>query len=203
MYTLYHYAYSQHARRVVSLLEEAGLNYKLHTIAMDQAEYLSPDYTAINPNQQIPTLIDGQTKIHESNAILRYLCLKHSLTTWYPEDLKQRALVEQWLDWNQCRMAERVIDIVLNKVFMGENADQAAIKRGEESIPELFKILNNGLQNSEYLAGATPSIADLSIASNIFQLSLAQVKPTETNLVNWYQRINLLEGFQKSLPPQH
>ncbi len=203
MYKLYHYAYSQHARRVVSLLEEAGLEYQLQPIAMDKAEFLSPEYTLINSNQQIPTLIDGDIKIHESNAILRYLCLKHDLKTWYPENLKQRALVEQWLDWNQCRLSNSVVDIVLNKVFMGEQGDRAAIKRGEDNIPALFKILDDGLQHSEFLAGAMPSIADLSIASNIFQLSLAQITPTEGNLLNWYQRMNLLNGFQKSLPAKN
>ncbi len=203
MYTLYHYVYSQHARRVVSLLEEAGLEYQLQPIAMDKAEFLSPEYTLINPNQQIPTLIDDEVKIHESNVIMRYLCLKHGLEAWYPKDLKQRALVEQWLDWNQCRLSNSVVDIVLNKVFMGEQGDSAAIKRGEQAIPTLFKILDDGLQHTAFLAGATPSIADLSVASNIFQLSLAQVTPIEGNLLNWYQRVSLLQGFQKSLPQKN
>jgi glutathione S-transferase len=167
---------------------------------MDTGEYLSPEYSIINPNQQVPTLIDGDLKIHESNAILRYLCLKHDLKNWYPDELQQRAKVEQWLDWNQCQLASTVIDIVLNKVFLGEQGDKLAIKRGEESLPILFNILNDGLRNQDYLTGDTPTIADLSIASSIFQLSLAEIVPVETNIVNWFKRMNTIDGFKKSLP---
>lgn len=203
MYLLYNYPYSQHARRVISLLEEAGLKYKLHNIAMDKIEYLSPEYTQINPNQQIPTLIDGSIKIHESNAILRYLCHKHNLKAWYPEDLEIRASIEQWLDWNQCRLSPSVVDIVVNKVFMGDQADLTAIKRGEENIPHLFDILNSGLEIQDFLAGSKPTIADLSVASSIFQLSLADSLPTQPKIVNWFQRINKIKGFRKSLPQSH
>jgi len=201
MYILYHHPYSQHSRRVVSLLEEARFDYELRSVALDKGEHMSPEYLSINPNHQVPTLVDHDVKIHESNAILRYLCIKHGLWNWYPEDLKARATVEQWLDWNQCHFSPTVVDIVLNKVFMGDKADPAAIKRGEERLPALAAILDAGLADREFLAGATPTIADLSMASNIFHLGLAEAMPTEPNITEWYQRVSRIEGFQKSLPP--
>lgn len=200
MYTLYHYPYSQHARRVVSLLEEANLDYEIKHVAMDQGEYLSPAYHKINPNYQVPTLIDGDIKIHESNAILRYLCVKHALTSWYPVELKLRAIVEQWLDWNQCQLSPYVIDIVVNKVFMGDDADIAAIKRGEDNIKDLFIILDDWLASCRFIAGDEPTIADLSVASNIYQLGIAEIVPHHANINTWYQRVNKLSGFKKSLP---
>lgn len=81
---MYHHPYSQHCRRVVALLEEAGLDYELRRVAMEENEHLSPAYLKINPNHQVPTLQDGDLKMFESNAILRYLCVKHRLTSWYP-----------------------------------------------------------------------------------------------------------------------
>ncbi|MFV2058322.1 MAG: glutathione S-transferase family protein [Thiohalomonadales bacterium] len=200
MYTLYHYPYSQHARRVVSLLEEAGLDYQLEHVAMDKGDYLSDDYRQINPNCQVPTLIDGDIKIHESNAILRYLCFKHELNDWYPTDAKGRASVEQWLDWNQCRLAPAVVDIVLNKVFMGDKGDKAAIDRGETSLQELLPILDAGLADRDFLAGGKATIADLSVASNIFHLSIAEIKPNEKNIDRWFTRMMAISGFKKSLP---
>ena len=117
MYVLYHFPYSQHARRVVSLLEAASLPYELRHVDMGKGEHLSAAYLAINPNHQVPTLVDGDLMLHESNAILRYLCHKHGLSDWYPADPKHRARVEQWLDWNQSRLSPAVIDIVRNKLF--------------------------------------------------------------------------------------
>ena len=200
MYTLYHSPYSQHARRVVALLEVAGLEYEIRHVAMEKGEHVSPEFLTINPNHQVPVFIDGEVKIFESNAILRYLCAKHSLTDWYPDHLPTRATVDQWLDWNQCRLLPSVKDIVLNKVFLGDAGDKAAIVRGEQNMPGLMGILNARLAGCDFLAGAQPTIADLSIGSNIFQLGFAHAVPKETNVNNWYQRVCGIEGFKKSLP---
>lgn len=201
MYTLYYFPYSQHARRVVSLLEAAGLDYQLQNVALDQGEEQSTAYQLVNPNCQVPTLIDGDIKIHESNAILRYLCTKHKLYDWYPQELKIRAKTEQWLDWNQCLLSPSVIDIVLNKMFMGDQADFTAIERGEKNTTQLAIILDAGLADADFLTGENPTIADLSVASNIYQLDFASAKPTLHNIEHWYQRMNSIEGFKKSLPP--
>ena len=200
MVTLYHNPYSQHCRRVVALMEEAGIDYELKHIALDKGEHVSDAFVAINPNHQVPALIDGDVTIFESNAILRYLCAKHGLTDWYPEDPAARASVDQWLDWNQSRLSPNVIDVVLNKVFMGDQGDKAAIERGEKALPELGAILNAGLNGHDYLAGDRPTIADLSVASNIAQLGFAEAVPDEPKLGQWYARVSALPGFQKSMP---
>jgi len=200
MYTLYHNPFSQHGRRVVSLLEAAGLPYRSQIIAMDKGEHRTPEYGAINPNHQVPTLIDGAVIIHESNAILRYLCLKHGLDGWYPDDLAARAAVEQWLDWNQCRLGPAVVDIVLNTVFLGERGDQAAIRRGMEKLVVLADILDAGLDGNDYLAGPQPTIADLSVGSNIFHLGLADAVPNRANIAAWFERVQAIDGFRRSLP---
>ena len=200
MYTLYHHPFSQNARRVVALLESVGLEYQLSHVALDKGEHLSQAFLAINPNHQIPVLIDGKVKLFESNAILRYLCTKHGLTDWYPDALATRARVDQWLDWNQCRLAPTVTAIVLNQVFLGDAGDKSAITRGEEKLIELAAILNAGLAEHDFIAGTQPTIADLSIASNISQLGFADAIPKGSNITNWYQRVCALEGVKKSLP---
>jgi glutathione S-transferase len=202
MYVLYHFPYSQHARRVVSLLVEAGLDYELRHVAMDRGEHLSAQYLAINPNHQVPTLVDGDIKIYESNAILRYLCVKHELADWYPADLATRARVEQWLDWNQCRLSPAVVDIVLNSVFLGPSGDRQAIERGQTKLRELMPILEGALKGKNFLAGERPTVADLSLASSIFQLTLANIAPAGENAGSWFRRMNEIEGFQRSLPPR-
>jgi glutathione S-transferase len=200
MYFLYHSPFSQHARRVVSLMVEANLEYELRNVDMGKGEHRSAEYLAINPNHQVPTLVDGDIKIHESNAILRYLCVKHGLDEWYPKELPLRANVEQWLDWNQCRLSPAVVDIVLNRVFMKEAGDKAAIERGLSKLPELWSILDAGLAGTPFLAGSRATIADLSVASSVFQLTFANITPTARNTVDWFQQVSALGGFRKSLP---
>jgi len=201
MYTLYHHPYSQHCRRVVSLFEAADIPYQLHNVDLGNGGHMAPQYLAVNPNHQVPTLVEGDLKIHESNAILRYLCLAHGLTDWYPENIAQRAMVEQWLDWNQSRLSPHVIGVVFNTVFAGERGDAGAIQRGQKGLDDVLPVLETGLANAPYLAGAKPTIADLSVASNIFHLGLAKAAPQTPNILAWFERINALEAFQKSLPP--
>jgi glutathione S-transferase len=155
---------------------------------------------AINPNHQVPTLVDGDVTIHESNAILRYLCAKHDLNGWYPEDLPARAKVEQWLDWNQCRLSPAVVDIVLNGVFLGAAGDRAAVERGLSRLPELWSVLEAGLAETPFVAGSRPTIADLSLASSVFQLTFANITPAERATAAWFKRVGELDGFRRSLP---
>ncbi|WP_189521374.1 glutathione S-transferase family protein [Mesorhizobium sp. M1B.F.Ca.ET.045.04.1.1] len=201
MYLLYHYPYSQHSRRVVALLEEAGLEYELRHVALDQREQMSPAYLAINPNHQVPAMLDGSIKIFESNAILRYLCHKHRLSDWYPEDFARRAIVEQWLDWNQTHLAGAVIDIVLNAVFLGPRGDREAIARGRAQLAELAPILEAGVKDQAFLCGETPTIADLSVASNLTQLSLADAVPQQAGIDTWFKRVSAIEGVKRACAP--
>ncbi len=200
MYQLYSFPFSQHSRRVISLLEQTGIGYENHLVDMMKGEHLSDHYLAINPNHQVPTLIDGQTKIHESNAILRYLCIKHELSDWYPRSGDGLARVEQWLDWTQCQLSPLVAAIVLNRVFLGNEGDRRAADEAVEKIQTRFEVMENSLGDRPFLAGDKPTIADLSLASNMFQLSLANASPETPNILRWYQGVSALPGFQASLP---
>lgn len=200
MYTFYSFPFSQHSRRVISLLEQVGIDYENHMVDMMNGEHMSDHYLDINPNHQVPTLIDGEIKIHESNAILRYLCIKHELIDWYPRNGDALAKVEQWLDWTQCQLSPLVVAIVLNRVFLGENGDKKAADDAAEKIQARFEVLENYLAGREFLAGDKPTIADLSLASNLFQLNLASALPKTPHIVRWYETIAALPGFQKSLP---
>lgn len=202
MYTLYHHPYSQHARRVVALLEAASLPYTLRTVSLEKGDNRTPEFLALNPSHQVPVLLDGDYVLCESNAILRYLAGKHALEAWYPTDLQARGRVDQWLDWNQAKLGVATRDIVFNKVFMGPKGDQAAIQSGLARMVELGEILDARLSQSAYLAGPEPTLADLSIGSNITQLQFADAVPAGEHLRHWYDRLIQLPGFAKSLPPQ-
>ncbi|WP_300545665.1 glutathione S-transferase family protein [Maricaulis sp.] len=202
MYKLYHFPFSQHARRVVTLLEAAGLPYTLEHVAMDAGEHLTPAYLAINPNRQVPTLVCDGLKIHESTAIMRYLCNRHGLEDWYPSALPVRAEIDQWVDWTQSRMAQAVIDIVFNSVFAPAHMrDHAAIERGKARMSELAPMIEARLDGRDWIAGTDrPSIADVVIASNISQLQLAGWRPANGNFKAWYGRVCAIEAFAKTLP---
>jgi glutathione S-transferase len=83
---------------------------------------------------------------------------------------------------------------------MGDQGDKAAIERGEARLLELGPILEEGLRSHDFLTGNTPTIADLSVASNLFQLGLAGAIPPAARIAAWYGRMGEIEAFRKSLP---
>jgi len=202
MYTLYFHPYSQHSRRVIALLDACKLPYEPRLVALEKGEHMSDAYLAINPNHQVPTLVDGELVLHESTAILRYLCARHRLDDWYPTDLARRAIVDQWTDWGQSRMAPAVRDIVLNSVFLDEaSRDMAAIERGKTELGELVPLMERALGEANWIAGTIkPTIADLVLGSNITQLGLAGWRPSSGRMRAWYDRLVEMKAFADTLP---
>ena len=182
------------------MIQEAGIDCDIEHVALDQGAHMAPDFLQINPNHQVPTLVDGGVVLHESHAILRYLCRKHGLDTWYPIDPAAAAWVDQWLDWTQCRLGVATLDIVYNTVFAGDAADKQAIERGHVLLLETAPIMEAALGKNDYLAGNTPTIADLAAASNITHLKLANAMPDGPAIASWIDRMVKIKGFADTLP---
>ena len=202
MYTLYFHPYSQHSRRVVALLDACRLPYEPRLVALENGEHMSDAYLAVNPNHQVPTLVDGDLVLHESTAILRYLCNRHRLDDWYPTGLGRRAMVDQWTDWGQSRMAPAVFDIVFNSVFAAPDArDLDAVKLGKTVMTELVPLMETALGEANWIAATPgPSIADLVLGSNITQLGLAGWRPAGGRIKAWYARLCEVKAFADTLP---
>src|SRR6195952_5903431 len=74
----------------------------------------APEFLAMNPNAQIPVLLDGDFVLWESNSIVRYLANAYGATTCqgsteggqllYPLAPRERARVDQWLDWQAAEL---------------------------------------------------------------------------------------------------
>jgi len=78
--------------RVRWALEEAGLPYRIETTPIREK---SPEHFLHQPFGQVPWLMDGETSIFESGAILLYLGRKSE--TLMPADPNGRALVTEWV----------------------------------------------------------------------------------------------------------
>ena len=89
---------SGNVQKVLFMLEEIGVPYTREDYGRQFNNTQTPEYLALNPNGKVPTLVDGDTVIWESNTILRYLAAKHApqLTGATPAEASE---VERWMDW--------------------------------------------------------------------------------------------------------
>ena len=89
---------SGNVQKVLFYLEETGTPYEREDYGRQFNNTQTPEYLKLNPNAKVPTLIDGDLAIWESNTILRYLATKAG-SPLYPTDAAARTHVERWMDW--------------------------------------------------------------------------------------------------------
>ena len=95
---LYYHPVSTTSRPILLFAAESGIDLEYQLVDLFTGEQYKPDYSAINPSHQVPVLEDGDFRLTESSAILKYLADKYDLPS-YPKDIKKRAKVNEVMDW--------------------------------------------------------------------------------------------------------
>jgi glutathione S-transferase/GST-like protein len=146
--------------KVSIALEELGLPYAVHPIALQKLEQREPWYLDLNPNGRIPTIVDRDNDsfaVFESGAILVYLAEKTDRLM--PSDVRGRSLVLQWLMFQMGGIGPMMGQA---NVFFRYAPEKIpfAIERYQRECRRLFEVLDTRLAKHEYLAGEY-SIADI------------------------------------------
>ena len=124
-------------------------------------------YISLNPNRQVPLLVDGDLRLTEGSAILKYLADKYDLPS-YPKDLKKRAKVNEVMDWlNTGFYRDFGYNLVYPQLFpqykrRSDEAQAGTIAWGQEGSKKWLQLLNDhwiGPKN-QYLCGDEITIAD-------------------------------------------
>jgi glutathione S-transferase len=95
---LYMHPVSMTSRPVRLFIAENAIPCEEQVVDLMTGEHLKEPYAAINPNKLVPVLDDGDLRLTESSAILKYLADKIDSPA-YPKDLKKRAKVNELMDW--------------------------------------------------------------------------------------------------------
>jgi glutathione S-transferase len=145
-----------------------------NNIAMDEefvdlmtGAHMQAPYSTINPNCLVPLLEDGDLKLTESSAILKYLADKISSPA-YPKDLKARAKVNEVMDWiNTNFYREWGYNLCYPQLFphlkrRSDEAQAATLEYGKQNAKRWLTLLNDYWigPNKTYLVGNTITIAD-------------------------------------------
>jgi len=95
---LHYHPVSTVCRPIMQLVAEENIPLEFELVDLFKGAHLQPPYTAINPSRQVPVLDDDDLRLTECSAILKYLAEKSGSKT-YPEELRQRARVNERMDW--------------------------------------------------------------------------------------------------------
>lgn len=190
---IYTHPLSGHAHRVRLFLSLVGINAEFEDIDLASGKHKSEDFIKLNSFGQIPVLIDGDTVISDSIAIMIYVAKKYGKTDWLPEDAIGAANVQRWLAVSAGQIAYGPAAARLITVFGAKNY------RADETVTRahnVLKVINQELENKDFIIGTTPTIADLALYSYIDRAPEGNVDLSEYKAVkDWLSRIEALPGF--------
>jgi GSH-dependent disulfide-bond oxidoreductase len=188
-------------RKAVFMLAESGLPYRIIPVDLSKGQHKTPEYTKMNPNQVIPTIIDqdapgGPLTIFESGAILVYLAEKSGKLL--PSNAAERATCYQWMFWHAATFVPGVIPLHMmaqGRIPKEPAAEQAALARSKA----LYTMLENRLGQSPYLAGAQFSVADVMMSPMLTRRNWHGIDLVNfPNLKRWYEAITARPGAKEA-----
>ncbi len=103
--------YSSNVIPVIWTANELGLDYTLQLAGGSFGKLDTDGYAEINPNRMIPAIRDGDFALWESHAIVRYLSSRYGMGSLCPDDLRMRAIADQWMEWSGTRAFAPVIQL--------------------------------------------------------------------------------------------
>ncbi len=198
-------ANSVNVQKVLWCCQELDVVYDRIDAGMQFGRNDEPDYLAKNPNGRVPTLVQGDFVLWESNSIMRYIALAYGGTsTLYPSAPKARAGMERWLDWTLTTLqpAERPLFWGLVRTPKAER-DMAALQKVADANALLWEIIERQLSRSAWMEGDDFSLADLAIgcyARRWFGVE-GVTRPPLPHLQRWYQAISARPGFRTYVAP--
>ncbi|MBM85264.1 MAG: glutathione S-transferase [Rhodospirillaceae bacterium] len=157
-----YFAPKSRAVRTVWLLEEIGQSYELERFTLGQKEMRAPEYTRINPNGRVPTLVDGDTTIMESTAIAQYLGAKYAPELTPGPDAPNFAMYLQWLHYAEGMIMPPINNYVVETILLPPD------RRNPELAARALKLLNRVLGGVEtHMEGREFIAGDFTVADTI------------------------------------
>jgi glutathione S-transferase len=199
----YDFAQAPSPRRVRIFAAEKGIALPTEQVNLREGEQLTPAYRAINPQCVVPFLrLDDGTGIGEVVAICRYLEEIHPHPPLLGKDPKSKALVAMWDHRAECEGMMSIRDILRNssKAFGGRALPGAVdveqipvlVERGRVCFAGLLADLECRLGESEFIAGADFSMADITAMVSVDFAGWVKLKiPDEyLNLTRWHRAVS-------------
>ncbi len=154
---------SINVRKAVWALEELGVAYDREDWGMPLRDPKVPEFLSLNPNAQVPVIIDDGFVLWESNAVMAYLATKHG--GLLPADSRGRALVDQWLYW-QIGELNPAWPYAVHALLRKNPAynDPARIADSIEKWTRMLTIVDAQLGKAPFVVGDSFTIADIAIA---------------------------------------
>ena len=208
---LYGFSRSSAAFRVRIALNLKGIAWEHINISLPDGDQFETDYTSVNPQGRVPTLIDGDHKLIQSMAILEYLDETQPGPAFLPSDPVARARVRGLADIIACDIHPlnnlAILKFLANE--MGADKDAVNVTWYEHWIYEGFNaleaLLANDTATGTFAHGDTPGLVDICIVPQVFNAQRFECDmtryPTITRIFDACMKLEAFDSAQPSKQP--
>jgi glutathione S-transferase len=170
---------------------ELGLEYRRHNVGGSFGGLDSEEYGRLNPNRLVPVIDDDGFVLWESYAIIRYLCRRYGMGSLWPEDPRQAALADQWMEWTNSRFMGTFFPIFWSLIRTPkEQQNPRQIAKAALATGELLQIFEHHMQGRQYVTGDHLTMGDIPLGSMMFKYyNLTIERPSLPNIEAWYRRL--------------
>lgn len=210
MITLYYGSGSPFAWRVQLALEHKALPYERRILSFADGDTRKPEFVALNPRHRVPTIVDGDFVLYESNAIVEYLedAYPGRGASLFPGDAMGRALIRR-LVCEVDNYFDKAIDPVIDELIYKkpEERDAKRMADGVQAVRDEYALFTRALAG-DFLAGPL-SAADFAFYPLVAFLDRCAVRSPgfdaaallTPELAAWKRRVEALPFCAATIPP--
>lgn len=190
--TFYSFPLSGHAHRVALMLSLLDVPHRKVDVDLRGGEQKRPPFLALNAFGQVPVIDDGGVVVADSTAILVYLAKRYGGQAWLPEDPAGAAAVQRWLSAASGPLAIGPAAARLVTLFGAAYDVDSTLARAHA----LLKVMDGELAARDFLAGTTPTIADVACYAYVAHAPEGNVSlEAYPHVRAWLGRIESLPRF--------
>jgi len=197
---LYDLVESQNGYKVRLALSSLKVKYEFISLNLMKGEHKQEWFLKLNPTGQIPTLVDDDFPVWESNAILLYLGRKFSPNNLIPQDVKKLGTMLEWIMFEACKLQPylqpcRFMTTVGPKFIPNYKVDEAKLKEAREKSNFYLDILDKHLTKNDFITGEY-SMADVACYGQVYPASEGGIDLSKfPNIQKWQKRVESQPGY--------
>lgn len=197
---IYHDPTSEPSRAVRWLCLEANIHVFIKYVWLTRGEHVSAEFLKVNPLHQVPAMKHGAFCLSEASAIMNYLTDLHGVSEqWFGNDIQSKAVINKYLSWYHTNLRKALtldyfLPVLLMPVYLGfDKPSQAEIEAKLEALHQMFRSLEFMLEDKLYLAGNSPSAADILYVADLVALKVdpnfQEILSHYPNIIAWLARL--------------
>jgi glutathione S-transferase len=204
MATLY-YSDTLHPQKVCALAKHLGFPLDYVRVDLRRGEHKTPEHLARHPQGKVPVLIEGDTRLWESNAIMSWLCIRAGSELWPMRAPARQSEVLRWLLWDGFTFLPAAGSFYFEyyvKPRLGFGTpDPDALVAKTPAFHAAARLLDSELATREYVAGDQLSIADFSIGATLPHAESIHLPLGDyANIRRWHDQLMTLPAWRDPWP---